>query len=236
MRVIAFLNREQVNMLKAGVILHNINCKSATGRDNALTVVNMYKSFYEVLSTTVYKVYPDIVEIELMPEDIKHTVGTDTIASNISWKYVVSVLYLKECFYEGVVTKSPCFRYINEVINKATYHMCYSKDVVFREDYRYDWAYYLSDKVIKSDDINIVASQTQSQVFKTFLCWWCNKVVGYDLDVCKNLTVTDLLAVLPEKVDLAAIHRFNCMSVPLCTGLGYTVFPIDTAEEQRCKM
>lgn len=113
--------------------------------------------------------------------------------------------------------------------------MCYSKDIVFREDYRYDWAYYLSDKVVKSDDINVVASYTQSQVFKAFLGWWCSKVVGYDLDVCKNLTVTDLLAVLPEKVDLAAIHRFNCMSVPLCTGLGYTVFPIDTTEEQRCK-
>ena len=99
-------------MLKAGVILHNINCKSATGKDNALTVVNMYKSFYEVLSTTVYKVYLDIVEIELMPEGIKCATGTDTIALNVSWKYVVSVLYLKECFYEGVVTLSPCFRYI----------------------------------------------------------------------------------------------------------------------------
>lgn len=50
MRAIAFLNREQVNMLKAGVILHNIDCKSETGRDNALTVVNMYKPFYEALS------------------------------------------------------------------------------------------------------------------------------------------------------------------------------------------
>lgn len=46
--------------------------------------------------------------------------------------------YLKECFYEGVLTLSPCFRYIDEVINKATYRMCYSKDIVFREDYRYD--------------------------------------------------------------------------------------------------
>ena len=114
--------------------------------------------------------------------------------------------------------------------------MCYSKNVVFREDYRYDWAYYLSDKVIKSDDINIVASYTHSKVFKAFLCWQCNKVVGYDLDVCKNLPATDLLAVLSEKVDLAAIHRFNCMSILLCTQWGHTVFTVNTTEEQRCKM
>lgn len=237
MRVIIFLSREQVNMLKNGITLHNINCTSATDNSNELTVVNMYKSFYEALSTTVIDgSYPDVVEVELMPGDIKCTIGVSTIASNVSWKYVVSVLYFEDCFYEGVATQSPCYRYINEVVNKATYHMCYSKDIVFREGYMYDWAYYLSDKVVKSEDINKVVAYTQNQVLKAFLDWWCSILVGYDLSICKNITITDLLAVLPEKVDLSAIHRFNLMSVSLCTRLGYTAFPTDTTEDQRCRM
>lgn len=236
MRIITFLSREHVNMLKAGATLHDVNCTSAINSNNALTVVNMYKSFYEALFTTVGRVYPDVVEVELMSDDIKSTRGIDVIASDISWKHVISVLYFEECFCGVVNTLSPCYRYVNEVVNKTTYHMCYSKDIVFRGDYRYDWAYYLSDKVVESDNINTVVSFTQNQVLKAFLDWLCNKVVGYDLDTCRNLTITDLLATLPEKIELAVIQQFNSISVPLCTRLGYTVFPVDTIEEQRCKI
>lgn len=234
MRVITFLNREQVNMLKTGVILHNVNCKNATGNSDELTITNMYKSFYKAL-TAAGESYPDVVEVELMPEDIKCTTGTDTIALNVSWKYVVSVLYFDECFCEGVATQSPCYRYVNEVVNKTTYHMCYSKDIVFRGSYKYDWAYFLSDKIVKSENKDIVVAYTQDQVLRAFLCWWCNKVIGYSIVSCKEMSVADMIIMMPNEIDLSAIHQFNSMSMYLCTRLGYTVFPVDTTEEQRCK-
>lgn len=236
MRVTIFLNYLQVEMLRTGTILHDISCMCAAGGDN-FTVISMYNTFYEMLSTGVIdNDYPDVVELELMPEDVRCTVGSNIVASNVSWKYVVSVLHFKECFYEGVTTQSPCYKYINEVVNKTTYHICYSTDIVFRNTQRYDWNYYLSDKVVKSEDMNTIFTYTQSHVVKAFLDWWCNKLVGYEFDMCKNMWDTDLVEILPEKVDLSAIHQFNLMSVSICNRLGYAVFPIETTEEQRCKM
>ena len=236
MRVTIFLNCSQVEMLRNGIVLHDMSCMHAANGHN-FTIVDIYNSFYRMLSTDTFGgEYPNVVELELMPEDVRCVIGSSIIASNVSWKYIVSILHFKECFYEEVVTNSPCYKYVNEVVNKTTYHICYSKDIVFRATQKYDWNYYHSDKVVKSEDMNIIVTYTQSHVLKAFLDWWCNKLVGYELSMCKNMCDTDLIDILPEKVDLSVIHQFNIMSVSICNRLGYTVFPTDTTEEQRCKM
>ena len=223
--------------IKRGRTLHNIHCPRAIGKGlYKLTVVNLYNPFYDALNTMeVNGFYPDIVEFELMQEDIKSIEEVSVIATNLSWKYVVSVLYFDKCFYEDEVQQNPCYRYINSVVNESTYHMCYSKDIVFRDSHKYDWAYYLSDKVVKSENKDIVIAYTQEQVLRAFLCWWCNKVIGYSIVSCKEMSVADMIIMMPNEIDLSAIHQFNSMSMSLCNRLGYTVFPIDTTEEQRCK-
>lgn len=102
----------------------------------------------------------------------------------------------------------------------------------------------MSEDVIKDMKVLVVAVCAFAVVVSacigmyTYKRYENTKAVNYaaELDMCKNMWDTDLVEILPEKVDLSAIHQFNLMSVSICNQLGYAVFPIETTEEQRCKM
>ena len=228
MRAISYLSEEQVARLKRGESLE-VPYISTISIGCIIPLMQLYNKIYKKLdSMGDIDIYPDIIEFDVPEEYLM-----DDDLCELEWGFVISRLWLINKFNDcDFLSTSPsrCFRYVNEVICKSTYHLCYAKDIVFREIYSYDRAYFLSSKVVKSSNIMVIKVYIQSQVFEMFVQWLYS--CKYNPNSVSKISV-DEIVILFEEVGLEYIAYFNSMLSNKCIKYGYTVYPNDTVEEYR---
>ena len=182
----------------------------------------------------------DILELDVPDNVILKTRSCDNyeecLLPHIKKEWVVSILrfdqYVTEFAYGELAAK-----YVNEVFNANTYHMCYSKDIVLSgHGYGDSIEFCLSPEILADvRDVSVQRDYVQSQVFSAFKKYLYMIRHGMSIQDIPRIDGRAASAEMPQTINKDVIGSFNICKDEIFRVCDVSVHPTNTTYKDRKK-